>query len=88
MSILIRRIDGRALQLINGQSRLRASLEVHGKATVTDAETHETFEVHEVQGELVLLSDGRGAAAETIAATANSKCGPEGMPFQPPATKL
>lgn len=69
MTILIHRIDGRTFQFINGHARLRASLEVFGKATVTDAETNETFEVHEVDGQLVVLSDGHGQAAETIAAT-------------------
>ena len=70
MTILIRRIDGGTFQPINGHARLRASLEVFGKATVTDAETHETFEVHEVDGLIVVLADGRAAVAETLAATA------------------
>ena len=70
MSILIRRVDGSTFQLINGAARLRASLEVLGKARVTDSETHETFEVHLVDGEIVVLDNGRSAIAETVAATA------------------
>ena len=70
MSILVRRIDGGTFQVTNGHARLRASLEVFGKATVMDTETHETFEVHEIDGQIVVLKDGHAAVAETLAVTA------------------
>lgn len=70
MTILIRRVDGSTFEPIDGHHRLRASLEVFGKATVTDAETLETFEVHEVDGKIVVLDDGSGAVAQTLAAAA------------------
>jgi hypothetical protein len=35
-----------------------------------DAETNETFEAHEVDGQIVVLDNGRSAVAETVAAAA------------------
>jgi hypothetical protein len=70
MSILIRRLDGNSFGLITGKARLRIALDLFGKATVIDAETHETFEVHEVDGEIVILDNGSAAIAQTIAANA------------------
>ena len=70
MSILIRRVDGGTFEPVNGHVRLRASLEVFGKATVTDMDTQETFDVHMVNGQIVILDDGKAAIAETIAVAA------------------
>ena len=70
MSISIRRADDGAFELVDGLARLRASLDVFGVATVTDLETHETFEVHEVNGQVVAVADKPTAVVETIAATA------------------
>lgn len=70
MTISVRRIDGGNFEIVDGHARLQACLAVTGKATVTDVETHETFDVHEVDGRLVILSDGRTAVAETLAVAA------------------
>jgi hypothetical protein len=70
MNITVRRTNGQTFELTNGVHRLKAQLEVFGKASVTDAETGETFDVHEVDGQIVALDDGRSAIAETVAAAA------------------
>jgi hypothetical protein len=49
---------------------LRAALQVFGKATVTDADTGDTFEVHEMDGQVVVLERPGEAAAELAAAKA------------------
>ena len=64
MTILIRRLNGVS------KVRLRQSLELFGKATVTDVDTKETFEVHVVDGELVILNNGSADIAQTIAVAA------------------
>lgn len=70
MTILIKRFDGDAFEIVNGHARLRASLEVFGKATVTDIDTKESFDVHLVDGQIVSVEDGRLAISETIAVAA------------------
>lgn len=70
MTITVRRVNGQLLECINGHHRLLAQLQVFGKATVTDTETGESFDVHEVDGQIVALDGGHGAIAETVAAAA------------------
>ena len=70
MTIIVKALSGTALEVVSGRRRLQATLDVVGKATVQVAETGETLEVHEVDGEIVVLKDPAAAAAETIAAHA------------------
>jgi hypothetical protein len=70
MNILVRRRDGGSYECIAGIHRLRAILAAVGKCSVTDCETHETFEVHEVDGQILVLDDGSKARAETVASQA------------------
>lgn len=69
-TITVRRLTGNTFQCVNGHMRLRVGLDVMGKVPVTDIETGETFEVHEVDGEIVVLDDGSKDRANTIAAKA------------------
>ncbi|MEJ6003849.1 hypothetical protein [Paucibacter soli] len=70
MTIIVRRTTGEAFEVSAGRHRLMAALQVFGKAAVTDAETGETFEVHEVEGRIVALQRPGEASAETEAARA------------------
>ena len=70
MTIIVRRTTGEAFELLSGRHRLSAALQVFGKATVMDAETAETFEVHQVEGQIVALQRLGEASAETHAARA------------------
>lgn len=70
MTIYGQRINGGALEVRGGHRRLRAALSAFGYANVTDMETDEQFRVHEVDGQLVVLTDPKAATAETIAAAA------------------
>lgn len=70
MTIYVQRINGGTLQIRDGNMRLRAALSVFGYANVTDVETDEQFRVHEVDGQIVVLSEPGAAQAETIAAAA------------------
>lgn len=67
MTIIVRRTTGEAFELLTGRHRLIAALQVFGKATVIDAETNETFEVHQVDGQIVALQRPGEASAETRA---------------------
>lgn len=70
MNINVRRLNGKTFECVNGHMRLRAGLQVMGKMSVQDIETMETFDVHEVDGQLVILDDGSNDRANTIAAQA------------------
>lgn len=70
MTIIVRRTNGEAFELLSGRHRLSAALQVFGKATVMDAETTETFEVHQVDGQIVALQRPGEASAETQAVRA------------------
>jgi hypothetical protein len=71
--ILVKRRDATRFDCIAGAERLRAALAVFGKATVTDAESKEEFEVHEVEGDVVFLQKPGQAIAETLADSAITK---------------
>lgn len=73
MSIFVRRICGSTFQIVSGHARLRVMLNEIGQATVTDIETKEVFDVHMVDGEIVVLSSPQKAAAETLAVAAITK---------------
>jgi hypothetical protein len=68
MTILVRRRDGSSFECVNGLHRLRAGLQVFGRMRVRDQETGEEFDVHEVEGQLVVLSTPAQDFAETKAA--------------------
>lgn len=70
MTIHVHRVNGSTFELVNGFHRFRAQLALSGKARVLDPETGESFEVHEVDGQIVALDSGNGAIAETVAAAA------------------
>lgn len=70
MTIFVRRTNGEAFELLSGWNRLQAALQVHGKATVMDTDTQETFEVHQVDGQIVALQRPGEASAEIQAARA------------------
>lgn len=67
MTITVRRLNGNTFECLNGHALLRVGLDVMGKVPVQDVETGETFEVHEVDGEIIILDDGSKDRAETIA---------------------
>ena len=50
--IQVRKAAGSAYEVVNGRHRLTAQLDLSGTAEVVDVDTHETFVVHEVDGEL------------------------------------
>ncbi len=70
MTITVRRLNGNTFECVNGYMRLRVGLDVLGKVSVQDIETGETFDVHEVDGQIVILDDGSKDRANTIAAQA------------------
>lgn len=70
MTITVRRLNGNTFECVNGDIRLRVGLDVLGKVSVQDIETGETFEVHEVDGQIVILDDGSKDRANTIAVQA------------------
>lgn len=70
MTIYVQRLDGGTLKIRDGHMRLRAALSAFGYANVTDMETDEQFRVHEVDGQLVVLSEPGADAAKTNAAAA------------------
>lgn len=72
MSIIARR-NGAVLFVVSGNRRLNAQLLAFGKSTVTEAETLEELEVHEVDGQILVLHSTAAAAAKTIAASAITK---------------
>jgi hypothetical protein len=72
MTILVR-CKGNILEVISGHRRLTAQLRIDGKAAVTDIETNQVLEVHEVDGEILVLQSPADAAAESIAHRAITK---------------
>ncbi len=67
MTITVRRQTANTFEVMNGHHRLKVCLALQGKATVIDAETGEHFDVHEVDGQIVVLQRPGEAAAEAIA---------------------
>ncbi len=72
MTIYVKNADGGGLEVVAGQLRLKAMLEVQGKAWVFNTSTREQLEVHEVGGSLVALTSDAAAAVQAMAATAIS----------------
>lgn len=70
MTIMVRRLSGNTFECVNGHGRLLAGLQASGKVTVQDTETMETFDVHKVDGQIVILDDGSNDRARTIASLA------------------
>lgn len=68
--ITARRNDDGSYQVENGHMRLKATLQVYGKAEVTDAVSGQTLYVHEIDGKLVALSADAQANLEDQAAAA------------------
>lgn len=75
MTILVRRRDESYFECIDGHRRLLAGLQVLRNVRVRDIETGEEFDVHEVEGQLVVLSTPAQAIAETEAAQLVAKIG-------------
>ncbi|CAN7744808.1 hypothetical protein LJR118_006713 [Acidovorax sp. LjRoot118] len=69
MSIYVRNATGGGLELVAGYVRLRAMLDVQGKAWVRNTSTDEQLEVHEVGGQLLALTPDAVAAVQSVAAT-------------------
>lgn len=72
-NITVRRTTGNSFECLSGHMRLQVGLHMLGKVHVTDVETGETLTIHEVDGEMIVLEDGRKAIAETIASDAIEK---------------
>lgn len=68
MSIYVRNAAGGGLEVVAGQIRLKAMLEVQGKAFVHNTSTNEQLEVHEVGGQLVALAPDAVATVKSVAA--------------------
>lgn len=58
------------MQVVQGLHKLQGALQAHGIAEVQDIETSETFKVHIVEGQIVVLATPQDAIAETQAAVA------------------
>lgn len=56
MTIYVKRVDGSTFQVLAGGMRLQAELQVRGKARVHEADSGAQFDVHEVDGQIVLLT--------------------------------
>jgi hypothetical protein len=61
-----RKADG-VFEIINGHGRLNVLLQVSGKAEVVDVATGETIYVHEVDGQMMALSEDSQASLEDLA---------------------
>ena len=72
MTIYVKNSDGGGLEIVAGQRRLKAMLEVQGKAWVHNTSTDVQLEVHDVGGQLVALTPDAAAAVQSVAATAIS----------------
>lgn len=70
MSIMVQNTTGEAFAVVTGLHRLKASLKVFGKVSVTDVETGECFEAHDVDGQVFALQRPGQAVAETAAVKA------------------
>lgn len=68
MTINVRRLNGTTFECVNGHMRLRAGLDVFGKMPVQDIETGDIFDVHEVDGQILVLDNGSEDRADTFAA--------------------
>jgi hypothetical protein len=68
MTIHVRRRDGTSFECLSGIHRMRAALQVFGRVKVRDIDSGEEFDVHEVEGQLVVLSTPAQDFAETKAA--------------------
>lgn len=77
MTILVRRLNESSFECVGGHLRLRVGLDVLGKVPVQDVDTGEIFEVHEVDGQIIILDNGHDRA-NTIAAGAT----PSGFLFK------
>ena len=55
-AIYATKTDGGSLEIVSGQVRLKALLQVQGHATVQDIATGEQFDVQEVNGKLAILT--------------------------------
>lgn len=72
MSIYVKNAAGGGLEVVAGLVRLKAMLDVQGKAWVHNTSTNEQLEVHEVGGQLVALTPDAVAAVQSVAAAAIS----------------
>jgi len=66
MSITVRRANGGVFEVVSGARRLKVALNVFGKVAVTDAESGNTFDVHEVDGQLIELPRHGESEAKTF----------------------
>lgn len=67
MTITVRKNADGAWQALSGAQRLAATLDVLGKADVVDADTGEAFVVHDVDGQLLILSAEHDANLDDLA---------------------
>lgn len=65
--IFVRRTNDGTFELVSGHARLQTFLDLHGRAEVVDVGTNETLHVHEVDGNLVALSDEAQANVDDLA---------------------
>lgn len=72
MSIYVKSAAGGGLEVVAGYVRLKAMLDVQGKAWVRHTSTNEQLEVQEVGGHLVALTPNAVEAVQSVAATAIS----------------
>ena len=68
MYTTIHRLNGSTLKCVDGQMRLRLSVQIMEKVPLQDPETQETFYVHEVNGQIVEMDDGSQDRADTLPA--------------------
>jgi hypothetical protein len=61
-----RKADG-SFEVVNGHMRLKVQLELYGKAEVVDIGTGQTVHVHQVDGNMLALSEDAQANVEDFA---------------------
>lgn len=66
--ISVRKNADGCYEVMNGHSRLKVAIEVKGKAEVIDMATGKTLFVHEIDGNLIALSEDAQANLEDQAA--------------------
>lgn len=65
MSHVTQNEDG-SYTIVSGHMRLKATLQVHGRAEVLDVKRNKTLYVHEVDGKLVAISEDAQATLDDL----------------------
>lgn len=64
--ITVKRNDDRSFEILNGHMRIKAQLQVFGKAEVFDITTGEKLHVHEVDGKMFAITEDSQANVDDL----------------------